>query len=316
MPTVRTRRTKLIRVGGLLLCMLLVGLATGSAVEAGSAFHFSTGDPDGKIATASRPGGTSGADQETESADDFPVTAPETLIQHATFIGLVPAGVSVPADISQVRIEIYRIFPKDSDTSRTSGPPTFSTSQVPTRVNSPSDVEFDDRDSAAGNLIFTATVLSDNFAALNSVDTGIHPKPNQTTGGDGAVSGQEVLFDVTFLKAFNLPPDHYFFVPQVLLSDPSDHFLWLSAPKPIVPPGTSFSSDLQSWIRNAQLDPDWLRIGTDIVGSGTFNGTFSLDGETTIPAPALSRMGLAVLGLLLVVGVPVVVKLRRASETN
>jgi hypothetical protein len=37
------------------------------------------------------------------------------------------------------------------------------------------------------------------------------------------------------------------------------------------------------WIRNADLDPDWLRVGTDIVGGSpppTFNGTFSLWGET------------------------------------
>jgi len=39
---------------------------------------------------------------------------------------------------------------------------------------------------------------------------------------------------------------------------------------------------LQAWIRNANLAPDWLRIGTDIIGAGTFN-TFSLSGDT-IPA--------------------------------
>ena len=39
--------------------------------------------------------------------------------------------------------------------------------------------------------------------------------------------------------------------------------------------------DLQSWIRDANLDPDWLRIGADIVGGNpapTFNGAFSLTG--------------------------------------
>jgi len=58
------------------------------------------------------------------------------------------------------------------------------------------------------------------------------------------------------------------------------NFLRLSAPKPIVPPGTPFSPDLQSWIRNADLAPDWLRIGTDITGQGPFNASFSLLGET------------------------------------
>jgi hypothetical protein len=151
---------------------------------------------------------------------------------------------------------------------------------VPTRVNSPSDVELVDRDSAVPNLTFTPAVINPSFSAANSVDLGIHPIPGQTTGGDGAVSGQEVLFAVTFTTPLQLPADHYFFVPQVLLSDPNKHFLWLSAPKPIVSPGTSFSPDLQEWIRNAVLEPDWLRVGTDIVGNVTFNATFSLTGST------------------------------------
>ena len=61
-------------------------------------------------------------------------------------------------------------------------------------------------------------------------------------------------------------------------------FLYLSAPRPIVPPGTGFVGELQAWIRNSDLKPDWLRIGTDIIDNGnpapTFNMTFSLKGET------------------------------------
>src|SRR6185369_11576738 len=74
----------------------------------------------------------------------------------------------------------------------------------------------------------------------------------------------------------SLPADHYFFRPEVLLSD--GNFLWLSAPKPTAPP--LFTGDLQSWIRNDALAPDWLRIGTDITGQGPFNAAFSLSGET------------------------------------
>ena len=239
-------------------------------------FAFTTGNPDGKMATASRPGPSSGANQETESADDF-LLGGQTAVTSASFTGLLPAGSSV-SDVSQVRVEIYRVFPNDSDVGRTSGPPTFSTDQVPTRVNSPSDVELVDRDSADGNLTFTTTLLASVFTANNSVDSGIHPKPNQTTLGDGPVTGQEVRFDVTFANPFELGPEHFFFVPQVLLADPNQHFLWLSAPRPIVAPGTPFMPDLQSWIRNAELDPDWLRVGTDIVGAGTFNAAFSLSG--------------------------------------
>jgi hypothetical protein len=61
-------------------------------------------------------------------------------------------------------------------------------------------------------------------------------------------------------------------IPKVQLS--SGNFLWLSAPGPSL-----FAGDLQAWIRDANLDPDWLRVGTDIVGGGTppkFNGSFTL----------------------------------------
>lgn len=255
-------------------------------------FFFSTGNPDGLLASTSRPGVV-----ETESADDF-VTTATTLLTSATFIGLL-TGDATTADISQVVVEIYRVFPNDSDVGRTSGPPTFSTTQVPTRVNSPSDVALDDRDSAAGTLSFQCTLLADSFTAANSVVNGINAKPNQTTQGEGPVTGKEVECTVTFATPFTLPPDHYFFVPQVALTG-FNNFLWLSAPRPIVPPGTPFPvgfTDLQSWIRNGALDPDWLRIGTDVIGAGTFNASFSLTGNS-IPEPAtLALLGIGLAGI-------------------
>ena len=54
--------------------------------------------------------------------------------------------------------------------------------------------------------------------------------------------------------------------------------------------------DLQEWIRNENLAPDWLRVGTDIVGADKFNTSFSITGN--IPEPAtLSLLGLALVGL-------------------
>lgn len=253
-------------------------------------FTFSTGDPDGKIATASRP--SSPGLIEIESADDFVVPG-TTVLNHATFTGLLPSGTSV-SNIGSVTVELYRVFPKDSDTTRTI--------QVPTRVNSPSDVAFDTRSTSSSDLTFSVSTLASNFTAANSVVNGIHPKPNQFTGGEGQVSGQEVKFDVTFSHPFVLPADHYFFVPQVGLTSPTGNFLWLSAPRPIVPPGTPFppgTTDLQSWIRNDNLAPDWLRIGTDIVGNTTFNATFSLDG-TVVPEP--SSLAVWLVGIACVVG--------------
>jgi PEP-CTERM motif-containing protein len=243
-------------------------------------FSFSTGDPDGLIGTSSRPDSGNG---ERETGDDFILARP-TVIDQATFTGLIPAD----ASISDVVVEIYRVFPKDSQ-----DPPS---GNVPTRMNSPSDVAFESRDSTGGDLSFTVSILDPTFAVANSVVDGIFPKDNQFTGGEGPVTGEEIVISVDFSKVLNLPPDHYFFVPQVELS--SGDFLWLSAPKPIVGGTGPFLPDLQSWIRNDPgIAPDWLRIGTDITHQGPFNAAFSLSGRA-IPEPSTLALTFAGLGLL------------------
>jgi len=259
-------------------------------------FFFSTGNVDGLIATASRP--SSAGKIEIESADDFVVSGGTLKLTSATFQGLIPTGALLSSSIGTVRVEIYRVFPADSDVGRTSGPPTFSTSQVPTRVNSPSDVAFDSRETGGG-LTFTPGVVQPTFTANKSVVNGI----SVGSAGNGAVTGQQVQFNVIFSTPFTLPADHYFFVPQVELS--SGDFLWLSVPRPIVPPGTPFPAgftDLQSWMRNENLDPDWLRIGTDIIGGTTFNSQFTLVGDLSeVPEPAtLLLVGTSMVGFGLV----------------
>jgi hypothetical protein len=37
--------------------------------------------------------------------------------------------------------------------------------------------------------------------------------------------------------------------------------------------------------------PDWLRVGTDIVGTGTFNGAFTLTGAVPEPGSLLLLVG-------------------------
>ena len=264
-------------------------------------FSFNTGAVTNLMASASRP--DSAGKFEIESADDFVTTAPQTLITSATFTGLLTGGATT-ANIGSVTVQIYRVFPNDSNVARTSGPPTFSTPQVPTRVNSPSDVELVGRSTADGNLTFTTTNLATFTGAANSVQpNGIHPMPGQTTMGNGPVSGQEVQFNVNFTVPISLASDHYFFVPQVEVN--GGEFLWLSGTRPLpagtFPPGVA---DLQSWTRDAMLDPDWLRIGTDIVGGATpptFNAAFSLNGVVSTPLPGalpLFATGLGALGLL------------------
>jgi hypothetical protein len=272
----------------------LMIMAAGPA--AADPFLFSTGNVNGLMAAATRP--SSAGKFEIEAGDDFIVSS-QTRLNNATFTGLIPTG----ANVAGVTVEIYRVFPLDSNVGRTSGPPTFSTSQVPTRVNSPSDVAFSSKTSGSPELNFSTSLISANFSALNSVlPGGIHPMPGQTTGGNGPVRGQEVQFNVNFSSPFDLPADHYFFVPQVELDN--GDFLWLSSVRPIVAPGTPFAPDLQAWTRDEFLDPDWLRIGTDIVGGSpapTFNMAFTLQGVSDVPEPstwAMMILGFAGVGFM------------------
>ena len=268
------------------LAFAMIALSAG--VAHATPFFFSTGSPDGRIGTGSRPAGAAGL--EIESADDF-ILSQATSITGATFNGLLPLG----ASISAVRLEIYRVFPNDS-----TNPPS---GRVPTRDNSPSDVAFQERDGAA---LSYSTMDLGAFGVANTALKGINPKPSQTTGGEGPANGQQVLFNVTLATPFDLPADHYFFIPQVQL-DQGD-FLWLSAPTPI-PAGTGpFAPDLESWIRNENLAPDWLRIGTDVVGAQNggvpYNAAFSLSGQTqgqAVPEPPLwTLLGAGLFALLAV----------------
>ena len=245
-----------------------LALALAASQASADVFFFSTGNPDGKIATLSRP--ASPGKSQTETADDFLATQ-SIVINQASFTGLLPAGSSLD-NISDVEVEIYHVFPRDSVF-----PPS---GNVPNRTNSPSDIEINSatRDSANGTLIFSATMVSASFTASNSVVNGINKHPGERTNGEGPVTGTEVTIRVAFNPPIVLPADHYFFRPEVRLNN--GDFLWLSAPRPIVAPGTPFLGDLQTWIRNDALAPDWLRIGTDITGQGPFNAAFSLIGET------------------------------------
>jgi hypothetical protein len=274
------------------LCVLVLGIAMLPAMPAIGGTIYNNLTPNNLMGIATRPDAGS---FEIEAGDDF-VLGSSFAITGASFTGiLVPGPNGGATDINQVVVEIYRVFPNDSDTGRTPN--------VPTRANSPSDVALDSRDSAAGGLAFATSVLSATFTVNNSVQPGgIHPSPGQRTGGNGPLTGQEIQFDVTFTTPLNLPPDHYFFVPQVAASN-GGQFYWLSASRPISGAGTTpILPDLQAWTRDAALDPDWLRVGTDIVGGDlapapTFNAAFSLDGTET-PEPASATLVLAGLAFL------------------
>jgi len=235
-------------------------------------FVFETGSPTNQFASLSRR--PSPGKAETETADDFPLQEP-TVITGAKIFGLIPLGTPVE-NIRDVEVEVYQIFSdKNSDVSRTSGFPDFKTPVSPTRVNSPADVEIDTatRAKTEGTLTISTRVLNASFLVGATVLNGI----SVGAGSAGQFTGEEVEITITFTNPIVLPSGQYFFRPEVLLS--SDDFRYLSGPRPI-PAGSTLTPDRQAWIRNQTLAPDWLRIGTDIIGAGAFNMAFSLNGET------------------------------------
>jgi len=191
-------RLQIALVAGPLVAATLVAAPVWAAL-----FFFSTGNPDGKVGALSQQ--ASSGSLETETADDF-ILSVATVINQATIMGLIPSGTPL-ANISNIEVELYHVFPKDSV-----NPPS---GNVPTRVNSPADVEIatDTRDGSAGTLSFSPSLLSSTFPVGNTVVTGINKIPNQTTGGEGPATGEEVQVAITFTTPLFLSADHYFFTP-------------------------------------------------------------------------------------------------------
>jgi hypothetical protein len=235
-------------------------------------FFFTTGNADGRLGALSR--SESSGKVETETADDFILTE-TTVINGATITGLINAPV---ANITNVEVELYHVFPLDSI-----NPPS---GHVLSRANSPADVEISaaTRDGSDGTLSFSPSSLNASFAVSSTVVNGINPTPS-STGGEGPAIGEEVQITITFTDPIVLPAGHYFFRPEVGLT--GGDFLYLSVA------GTPVAPDLQAWIRNSRLAPDWVRIGTDIIGATPpaiapkFNMAFSLTGNT-IPGAGIA----------------------------
>lgn len=281
--------TSRIHVGRALRVGAVVSLAgLGTAAQA-SPVSFSNGKVDGRMAAVSRPG--SAGVMAIEVADDF-VLGSRTAIQQLSFTGLLAGGATL-ASVNNVVSSFYGVYPANSDPLHVSA--------VPTRTDSPADLAWWGASSSGGGLSYTISVLNNSFTTGNSVQAGgIHPTPGQTTGGNGSVSGVEVLINVYLTSAIELDADHYYFVPQVGLDQGS--FYWLSSLRPTEAPGTPFSPDFEGWTRDAALAPDWLRVGSDIVYGNpppTFNFAFTLDGQTVdaVPEPSmLALLAVAALG--------------------
>jgi hypothetical protein len=148
-------------------CVIALGMGAMLATPALADPMYNNLTPNNLMAIATRP--ESAGAFEIEAADDF-FLGSQTNINSASFVGLFVPGISGPPAISQIVVEMYRVFPLDSNSARVPN--------VPTRVNSPSDVAFDSRESGSGELTFMTSLLSPTFTALNSVQAGgIHPIP-------------------------------------------------------------------------------------------------------------------------------------------
>jgi hypothetical protein len=84
--------------------LLAVGLGTMLASSALGASIYNNLTPNNLMATATRPDSSSGF--EIEAGDDF-VLRSQTIINSASFVGLVVPGTSGTPSISQVVAEIY-----------------------------------------------------------------------------------------------------------------------------------------------------------------------------------------------------------------
>ena len=93
--------------------IIFVAMATPLPATADT-FVFNTGNPDGLMATTTRP--SSAGKFEIETGDDFALTQ-QTSITGAAFTGLIPLGAST-SDIKNVVVEVYRVFPLDSNVGR------------------------------------------------------------------------------------------------------------------------------------------------------------------------------------------------------
>src|SRR4051812_30059028 len=98
---------------------LLLASLLPAAPAVAAVYHFNSGGPDGQMAAVSQPG-TAGV--EAEAADDFVLDQPTT-ITHATFIGLFAGGTGLP-NVTDVTVEIYRVFPLDSTNPPSGNAPT------------------------------------------------------------------------------------------------------------------------------------------------------------------------------------------------
>src|SRR5689334_25446711 len=97
-----------------LTCLFAFGLSGMLTTPAFGAVIYNNLTPNNAMAIPSRPQSTGAF--EIEAADDF-FLGSQTAINSATFVGLILPGPAGTPSISEVLTEMYRVFPRDSNTN-------------------------------------------------------------------------------------------------------------------------------------------------------------------------------------------------------
>lgn len=269
------------------LCLItsgaIIGLETLQSASANAATLWSTLSPNSAQAFTSQPNAAIGS----ETADDFfflNSLAPQFEVEGIKVDGLFS---DPDAEITNVRVELYRSFPVDSDATRT-------TDIV--RLNGPADDAFAAFDSAEGSLSYS---VKDKGSF--TVDSTITPGSLTNLGAVGSgLTGNLRQIDITLtdsilLDAAATPLDqanHYFLAATVETSQ-GDYY-WLAGEQPPTTVG-----DRQAWLRTEPFVPDWIRV-SDIINDepGTlapaFNASFEVSGKP-VPEPS-TALGTLALG--------------------
>ena len=95
----------------LILLALFSASFIAARIDAQVTVLYNNDFPTSDMAAATRP--ESAGKFEIESADDF-LLPTGAHITSATFTGLLPSGFQIPS-VASVRVEIYRVFPDDSN---------------------------------------------------------------------------------------------------------------------------------------------------------------------------------------------------------
>jgi hypothetical protein len=115
---------------GAVLTLTAIGFC-GTAAAQDTQVLINTGNTDGKLGALSRPAGANKI--ETETADDFFLNQ-TTVLTGATITGLLTNGATL-ANLKNVEVEIYHVFPLDSDQNRTEEVPSASILPATTRLH-------------------------------------------------------------------------------------------------------------------------------------------------------------------------------------